>query len=360
MHGARVIPSRNADPGPACTEDRAMNRSRPVPSACIALTAFVLFSGCASDHRVPNAPAMSATTTAGKRAAIAAAIEVQDRASDGLLATSGVVATATGVDRLGRAVIRVYTTGVVTRIPQVIEGVPVEVEVSGEFRPFSVTDRVRPVPIGVSVGNANECLPGTAGAVLVRGTQRFVLSANHVFARQNQAAIGERIVQPSRPAASAACDPSPPRNVIGSLADFEPLRFDGSDNVMDAAIALLAEDATCATTADCYGVPGAPIAPADGLAIQKIGRTTGLTHGTITGINGKVNIFYAGGKARFTGQIMTSKDFGAFGDSGSLVVTDDAEHRAVGMAFAGGSNGTAVVSPIGGVLTRFGTTLCGP
>jgi hypothetical protein len=340
-------------------EGRAMVRSRPVPPALVALTAFVLFSGCAADHGAPNAPP-APTRAAGRHAEIAAAIAVQDRASDGLLAMRGVVATATGLDGSGRAVIRVYTTGAPVRIPETIEGVPVEVEISGELKPFALTDRLRPVPIGASVGNANECLPGTIGAVLVRGAQRYLLSANHVFARQNLATIGESIVQPSRPDASATCDPSPARNVVATLAEFEPLRFDGTDNVMDAAIALLSDQTTCATPADGYGAPGAPIAPADGLAIEKMGRGTGLTHGAITGINAKVNVTYAGGKAHFTGQIMTSKAFGGFGDSGALVVTDDAQHRTVGLVFAGGSNGSAVVSPIGPILARFGATLCAP
>jgi hypothetical protein len=57
--------------------------------------------------------------------------------------------------------------------------------------------------------------------------------------------------------------------------------------------------------------------------------------------------------------MMTSKAFGGFGDSGALVVTDDAGRNAVGMVFAGGSNGTAVVNPIAPILARCGATLCG-
>jgi hypothetical protein len=331
-------------------------RSRFAPSALLAVTLLTI-GACSSERATPTAPA----DAAGRRAAVAAAIEVQERSSEALLVQPGVAGTAVGIDAFGQPVIRVYTTGVgVTRIPDVIEGVPVVVEVSGAFRPFALTGRYRPVPIGVSVGNANECLPGTIGAVLVRGGQRFLLSANHVFARQNQAALGEPIVQPSRPDASAACDPSPPRNMVAQLSDFEPLRFDGTDNTIDAAIALLTSDAACGTLPEFYGAPGAPIAAVAGTPIQKVGRTTGLTHGTITGINGKVNIFYAGGKARFTGQIMTSRAFGDFGDSGALVVSDDAARHAIGMVFAGGSNGSAVVNPIGAILTRFGATVCGP
>ena len=65
------------------------------------------------------------------------------------------------------------------------------------------------------------------------------------------------------------------------------------------------------------------------------------------------------GAALFVGQILTSKDFGGFGDSGSLVVTDDGEFHPVGIVIGGGSNGTAIASPIGPILKRFGAQVCG-
>lgn len=326
----------------------------------VSITIATLCVACAPEAPPPTSPAAVLRANAVPRAALLEAIAVQERASEELLARPGVVGTATGLDRAGRPVVRVYTDGSgVALVPRVLEGVPVEVEIAGPFLPFALDDRHRPVPIGVSFGNANECLPGTLGAMLERGGQRYALSANHVLARQNQAAIGESVVQPSRPDASAACEPSPPPTIVGQLAEFEPLRFDGTANVMDAAIARLTEGAVCGTPPEYYGTPGAPIAPDAGLPVQKVGRTTGLTRGTITGINAKVVIFYPGGKAKFTGQMMTSKAFGGFGDSGALVVTDDGARNAVGMVFAGGSNGTAVVSPIAPILARFGATLCG-
>jgi hypothetical protein len=58
-------------------------------------------------------------------------------------------------------------------------------------------------------------------------------------------------------------------------------------------------------------------------------------------------------------QILTSKGFGAFGDSGSLVVTDDGAFHPTGIVIGGGSNGIAIVSPIGPILDRFDATVCG-
>lgn len=326
--------------------------------------AAALLAGCARTARVPTAPetAQPAVAVRANATAIAQAMAVQERASDVLLARPEVVGTATALGRDGRPVVRIYTQRPGVRgLPTTLEGVPVEVEVSGPLVAFGLTERYRPVPVGVSVGNANECIPGTIGAVLIRDGVRYLLSANHVFARQNQATIGELIVQPSRPDASPSCDPSAASTRVARLSDFEPLRFDGSPNTIDAAIALVtADESSCATLPMFYGAPGPPLEATLGLPVQKVGRTTGLTQGTVTAINAQVVIFYAAGKAKFTGQIMTSKAFGQFGDSGSLVVTSDQNRNAVGMVFAGGDNGSAVVNPIGPVLARFGATLCGP
>jgi len=238
----------------------------------------------------------------------------------------------------------------------------VVVEVVGPLRGFALTDRYRPVPIGVSTGNAIECIPGTIGCVLESAGQRYLLTANHVFARQNQGTIGEVIAQPSLPDADPACASSPPRNSVARLADFEPVVYDShTPNLMDAAIAeLTTDDYSCATLPAFYGLPSSqPASPATGAAILKVGRTTELTHGSIKAINVKVKITFPAGTALFVDQILTSKGFGAFGDSGALAVTDDGVFHPVGIVIGGSSNGTAILSPIGPILTRFGATVCG-
>jgi hypothetical protein len=198
--------------------------------------------------------------------------------------------------------------------------------------------------------------------VLQIGAKQYVLSANHVLARQNQAAIGEAIVQPSRPDADPACGPPPPSLTIARLADFQPVVYDGkTPNEMDAAIAAIepGNDVSCSTPAEFYGVPsGGVVTPASALAIMKLGRTTELTRGTVKSINVKVKVTFPSGTAVFDNQVLTSPGFGAFGDSGSLVVTDDGTRRAVGMVIAGTNNGTAIVTPIGPILERFGATIC--
>jgi len=95
-----------------------------------------------------------------------------------------------------------------------------------------------------------------------------------------------------------------------------------------------------------------------GAAITKVGRTTEQTFGEIKSINAKLTITYPNGKARFINQVLTSKAFGAFGDSGALAVLADGTRRPVGIVIAGGTNGAAVISPMGPILERFGATVC--
>src|SRR4029453_18632356 len=94
------------------------------------------------------------------------------------------------------------------------------------------------------------------------------------------------------------------------------------------------------TPSDGYGTPSATIASAIlNQAVQKYGRTTGLTTGTVVGLNTIINVGYASGAARFVGQI-TIKSRGQFsrpGDSGALIV--DASRRPIGLLFAGTNSG---------------------
>jgi hypothetical protein len=106
-----------------------------------------------------------------------------------------------------------------------------------------------------------------------------------------------------------------------------------------------------------------------GLAVKKMGRTSGLTRSTISGINGAFSITYenecAGGTSftqSYSGQIVISNgscNFQTGGDSGSLLLEDVTTNpRAVGLCFAGSSicsgSSIAIANPIGDVLSKLG------
>lgn len=309
---------------------------------------------------------------------IQAAMALQERHTPWLMAMPEVVGTATGLTGAGQPAILVFARRpmVPGTIPSDLDGLPVVAQVTGEFvfmapppgQSAAAKDSVnpksrfpRPVPIGVSTGNKGECSAGTIGARVKKDASVYALSNNHVYALENKALIHSEVLQPGRYDTNCATDPN---DVIGTLADFEPIVFStGANNVIDAAIALSSTDNLGkATPTGGYGTPKMETASAAlGAAVQKYGRTTKLTKGTITGINATVNVGYgASGTARFVQQIIVSggKPFIKAGDSGSLLVTDPGRNP-VGLLFAGTASGTAIANPIGPVLTRFNVTIDG-
>jgi len=113
------------------------------------------------------------------------------------------------------------------------------------------------------------------------------------------------------------------------------------------------------------GVPGnTTVNPSVGLGVAKSGRTTGFTTGTISSINTSVSVQYQRGcnsgkkfTISYTNQVViNSSTFSAGGDSGSLIVTNNASHNPVALLFAGSST-TTIGNPIGEVLTKLSTAL---
>ena len=217
------------------------------------------------------------------------------------------------------------------------------------------------VPIGVSTGHP-DITAGTIGARVTDGTDVFALSNNHVYANQNDATLGDDVIQPG-----TFDGGSLPDDKIGDLFAFEPILFDGSDNTMDAAIALSSTDSLGnSTPSDGYGTPSSTtVLGSLNQDVRKYGRTTSLTTGTVSEINLTVNVCYEGfmvctKSAKFVDQIAISDgSFSAGGDSGSLIVTNDANNNPVGLLFAGSSTRT-IANDIGNVLTKFGMTIDGP
>jgi hypothetical protein len=343
-------------------------RSRLRRSAALLFLALSLLIAVA----VLAAGSGSAATDSGN--GLKRALRVEERHADMLLARKGVVGTATGIEQ-GAPAVEVYTVKRRVRVPQSLDGVPVDVDVTGKLsaldraeskakRPggsLSPTARwPRPVPIGISTGNQGECSAGTIGARVTRGGQVFALSNNHVYALENTASIGSNVLQPGRYDTGCAVNPG---DVLGQLSDYEPLRFNGQSNFIDAAIALASTSSLGnSTPPNGYGTPSSAAVSAQvGQAVQKYGRTTGLTSGTVTGINAIVDVGYDAGTARFLDQVIvqSKKPFLKAGDSGSLTVTSPGRNP-VALVFAGdGSGKFAIANRIDRVLSRFNVTVDG-
>jgi hypothetical protein len=319
------------------------------------------------------------------------AMEVQNRHTAKLMAKSDVVGTAVGLTGNNVPAILVFTKKALKAgaIPQSLDGIPVVAEVTGEIvtmkkggSPPGTGTKIdptawwpRPVPIGVSTGNAGECSAGTIGARVKKSNNVYALSNNHVYALENAADSGSEILQPGLYDTSCQYNSA---NVIGTLSRYVTIQFNNTScpqvssacNIVDAAIASIYLDQAGnplvgkATPSDGYGMPNSTTQSASlGQAVQKYGRTTSLTRGTVTGLNATVTVSYgASGNAIFTGQIIigSSRPFLKAGDSGSLVVTDDANANPVGLVFAGSGSGKyAIANPIDQVLSSFGVTIDG-
>jgi hypothetical protein len=230
---------------------------------------------------------------------------------------------------------------------------------------------IRPVPIGVSTGNFEDVSAGTIACRVVdaRGNV-YALSNTHVYAPNDidgQGEVGDSVTQPGLYDVPTHVY-VPSLHFLGSVWKYRPI--DGkifAVNDIDAAIAVTDVDSlgnSTPTALGGYGVPNKVTKAATlNMAVQKFGRTTLLTKGKITGINATMAVGYADNwYAWFGGQIIveTSGAFVLPGDSGSLVVTDDASANPVGLLFAGNADGTmAIVNPIDKVLAYFDVTIDG-
>jgi hypothetical protein len=223
--------------------------------------------------------------------------------------------------------------------------------------------QTRNMHFGVSGGNVNDitrafCCSGTLGSLVTAGGTQYVLSNNHVLARQDQAVPGEDISQPGL--IDNGCQ------IATVVADFTAAVQLGTNNV-DCAIAAVRAGLMDSTgfIEGLNGTGGQPstsiAAPSVGMAVQKSGRTTAHTTGTIGSINTNVKVQYQiqCGKGKkytvnYTNQVLiNSTTFSAGGDSGSLILTNTSCAHPVALLFAGSSS-TTIGNPISDVLNALG------
>lgn len=214
---------------------------------------------------------------------------------------------------------------------------------------------------GLSVAQ-EQVSAGTIGAfvTLAGDPRRYLLSNNHVLADSDRAARGSAVLSPGPADGGDAGDR------IGSLTRAVRLK-PSAPNLVDAALALLDDDVEIDPTYPVGALTGTAEADEDP-EVEKVGRTTGLTRGTVTAIElDGVAVGFPGGTVVFDGQVEVTGSHGAFsagGDSGSLVY-QPAGRRAVGLLFAGserggpGGSGLTFCNPVDTVLAALGVTLLG-
>jgi hypothetical protein len=271
------------------------------------------------------------------------------------------------VDRIvtGEPCMRIYVTRKVPRvdlpaddlIPAFFDGgdgekVVTDVVAAGPFHFQSNFVSIRPAPPGSSISIATIVTAGTFGAVVFDNLtgDALILGNNHTLANNNTCPIGAAIVQPGVLDGGAA-----PEDTIATLLRFVTLQ--PSDNLVDCALALPTDpaiispvpldgvpapspgvpavalhfaggdnlsignpiDTVLGELGVHFSVPGSTTAATLGMPVQKVGRTTGRTTGTVDAIGGT---FVVGGRT-FVNQISFSR-MTQSGDSGSLYVLNPA------------------------------------
>jgi hypothetical protein len=248
------------------------------------------------------------------------------------------------------------------RLPEEIDGIPVDVEEVGTFRRLKVSQpnprvRMRPARPGCSIGyedpDQQVIMAGTYGALVERGGTRFLLSNNHVLADENRLPVGSPIYQPGLLDHGRV-----PEDAIAKLSQFIALQAAGS-NTVDCAIAELDDPNIANNDTLLIGPPKGAAPAARDMEVHKFGRTSGYRAGRITSIDTDVVVEYDLGQLTFTGQILivghNAQPFSAAGDSGSLIL-ERSTNKAVGLLFAGSASHT-MANHIDQVLTALDVSL---
>ncbi len=352
---------------------------------------LLIFAGCGEQSQEPiTSPGTTTLSKQQDQPGLERAKAAKERHVARLMEEKDIVGVGVGLADDSRPAVIVFTARALGErfVPSQLDGVPVVERVTGRIVAYQAKPQVkpakppkpgggidpkahfaRPVPIGISIGNEEECSAGTLGCTVIKDGGKYVLSNNHVLALENQASPGSDILQPGLYDQSPQCS-APSTDVIADLASYVPIVMSpNANNKVDAALASIREDGNVlmvgnATPLNGYGTPNHLTGtPALNATVLKYGRTTGQTRGKIIAVDVTVSVQYYGGVARFVEQFaVEAVKGGAFskaGDSGSLVVLDnDGANTPVGLLFAGGGR-TTFCNDIGNVLSALNCTIDG-
>jgi Peptidase family S64 len=224
--------------------------------------------------------------------------------------------------------------------------IPVDVQKVGKGRAEALVSATRPAQPGFSVGNRVGG-SGTIGCVVQdRATSnQFGLTCAHVLAPVPTASMGDRVLVPSLDEARASHVLG--RAPMGSLEQFLPPVFSDSAVAANVDVATFSptNPATLDPTIAIVGKRPSGIASTVtvGTPVRKVGASSELTTGEVKFIH---MIFWLAYPTP-TGEEVTAgfedligiSHFSNFGDSGSLVITEDG--KAVGIVLGSSPEFTA-------------------
>ncbi len=317
-------------------------------------------------------------------AAVQAVMAVQEEVTPSLMEQPEILGTAVGLDNIaGTPVLTIYVdrdatnvSEVIRNLPPEIRGVRVHIEPADEIRAMGYTARqTPPISLGTSGGWAYDlahgyCCTGTLGSLVRIGSAQYVLSACHVLEGDIVLGGNNRIAQTGDPVIQPGLvDENCNRflaQTVGTLVKRSSLTHSNVDCAIARVVAgmVRTNGAILGIGTISHYISAASL----NQHVKKSGRTTGLTHSWISGLNATVRVTFTnechGGTyyKTFSGQIVVNNQSMAFlkaGDSGSLLVQDISTNpRAIGLLIASNST-VAFANPIGQVLSFLGATMVG-
>ncbi len=380
------------------------SRWRSISILALVVIISAMFWACSdNDSSTVTSPAQESSLLAAvnaHRADFDRAVAAHNRHIPEILQTEGVAGTAIGADESGMPVVVIYTREQTPpgRLKQEYEGFRVVEQVSGDIKPFKgppgggggggtsgQAPQSAPVKMGTSGGWRYDlangyCCGGTLGSLVQKGGTKYVLSNYHVLyaditngGNGRTASAGDPVIQPGL--IDVSCNANNSLDIATLVSNGGTLP-DNSGNAVDAGIAAVIPGQVDESGAilNVGTISASTLNASVGLAVKKMGRTTGLTRSSVSAINGAFSITYenecAGGTSftqSYTNQIVISNQRCGFqngGDSGSLLLEDVSNNpRAVGLCFAGSvtcnKQAIAIANPINTVLSKIGASMVG-
>lgn len=238
------------------------------------------------------------------------------------------------------------------RVPSTYEGVLTDVVESGEFVAALERGHHRPPVLGVSTGHVSGTT-GTLGFFARREGEDCIVGSSHVFACENEAHQGDRILQP------AVVDGGSASDAVGFLWAWSRLDFSGNLNEVDAAAARVTEDTPCSQEIFGFGpIDPTPTVAYPRMRVLKCGRSSSITRGIVKTPSTYGAVRHGGRVAQMTNQIITKgvgRPFSEEGDSGAVVI-EEVSRRPVGLICATSSR-LSMLCPIEAVLSELGVSI---
>ncbi|MBI5475533.1 MAG: hypothetical protein HY964_02205 [Ignavibacteriales bacterium] len=351
----------------------------------ITASAIIYLTGCELNKTNVNDASTQVTSFTKMSVddpAVQGVMAIQNKHTTNLMADNNIAGTATGLTEDGRLAVLVFLKNgpsspkgarSLSAIPKSLDGVPVVIEVTGEFKAMAAhtAKQTPPIQLGTSGGWRYDlangyCCGGTLGSLITKNGVQYILSNYHVLwadivsgGNSRVATAGDPVIQPGL--IDVSCNAANAQNVAtlsgsGSLPGAN----------VDAGYAQVISGmvATNGAILEIGTISATTVSATVGQLVKKSGRTTGLTRSSVSGLNATISIAYdnecAGGAAftkTFTGQIVIKNRNSKFlnsGDSGSLMVQDITTNpKAIGLLYAGSST-TAIANPINSVLSWAG------